>query len=71
MHNLEYVIEYEMREILWDFQLRTDHLITARRPDLVIFNKKIMHLIVDFAVPVYHRNKLNEREKKDKYLDLT
>ena len=27
--------------------------------------------IVDFAVPVDHRIKLKEYEKKDKYLDLT
>ena len=26
---------------------------------------------MDFAVPAYHRVKLKESEKKDKYLDLT
>ena len=48
-----------------------DHLIPARRPDLIIINKKKRTCkIVDFAVPVDHRIKLKECEKKDKYLDL-
>ena len=47
----------------------------ARRPDLIIIinnNKKKERIckIVDFAVPADHRIKLNECEKKDKYLDL-
>ena len=50
----------------------TDHLISARRPDLIIINKKKRTCkIVDFAVPADHRIKLKECEKKDKYLDLT
>ncbi len=32
--------------------------------------KKRICKIVDFAVPAYHRIKLKECEKKDKYLDL-
>ena len=49
----------------------TDHLISARRPDLIIINiKKGICKIVDSAVPADHRIKLKESEKKDKYLDL-
>ena len=48
---------------------QTDHLISARRPDLVIKKKRTCK-IVNFAVPVEHRVKLKENEKKDKYLDL-
>ena len=49
----------------------TDHLISARRPDLTIINKrKRTCRIVDFAVQAEHRIKLKECEKKDKYLDL-
>ena len=41
------------------------------RPDLIIINKKKwIRKIVDFAVPVNHKIKLKEYEKKDKYLDL-
>ena len=48
-----------------------DHLISARRPDLIIINKKKRTgKIGDFAVPADHRIKLEECEKKDKYLDL-
>ena len=56
---------------LWDFDIQTHHLITARRPDLIIINKKKRTCkIVDFAVPADHRIKLKESEKKDKYRDL-
>ena len=61
-------------KLLWDFDIHTDHLISARRPDLIIINKKKkkkrIWKIVDFAVPADHRIKLKECEKKDKYLDL-
>ena len=54
-----------------DFDIQTDHLILAKRPDLIIiYKKKRTCKIVDFAVPVYHRIKLKECEKKDKYFDL-
>ena len=44
----------------------------ARRLDLIIINKKKRTCkIVDFAVPVDHRIKLKECEKKNKYLDLS
>ena len=51
--------------------IHTDHLISARRPDLIIINKKkrICKNIV-FAFAADHRIKLKECEKKDKYLDL-
>ena len=38
MHNPESVVE--KHKILWDFEIQTVHLISARRPDLVIVNKK-------------------------------
>ena len=51
--------------------MQTDHLISTRRPDLIIINKKRrIYKNVDFAVPADHRIKLKECEKKDKYLDL-
>ena len=36
----ESVPENEMHQILLGFEIQTDHLISARRPDLVIINKK-------------------------------
>ena len=41
MHNPESVLENETQKILWDFEIQSDNLISARRPNLVIvYNKK-------------------------------
>ena len=39
-HNLESVLENEMNKILSDFEIQTDHLISARQPNIVTVNKK-------------------------------
>ena len=71
MHNPAPVLENATHKLLWDFNIQTDHLIPARRPDLIINNKKRRTCkIVDFVVPADHRIKLKECEKKDKYVDL-
>ena len=71
MHNPAPVLENNTHKLLWDFDIHTDHLISARRPDLIIINKKKRTCkIVDFAVQADHRIKLKECEKKDKYLDF-
>ena len=71
MHNPAPVLENTTHKLLWDFNIQTDHLIPARRPDLIIINKKKRTCkIVDFAVPTDHTIKLKEFEKKEKYLDL-
>ena len=71
MHNSAPVLENDTHKLLWDFNTQTDHLIPARRPELIIINKKKKKKrtckIVDFAVPADHRIKLKEYEKKDKY----
>ena len=72
MHNTAPILENVTHKLLWDFNTQTDHLIPARRPDLIIINKKKKRTckIVHFAVPADHRIKLKECEKRDKYLDL-
>ena len=40
MHNQESVVENETYKLLSDFEIQTDHLISTRRPDLVIVNKE-------------------------------
>ena len=71
MHNPESVLENDRHKILWDFEIQTDHLISARRPDLMIIDKKERtSWIVDFAVPAKHRVRLKGCEKSNKYLDL-
>ena len=39
-HEPERLLESEDYKILWDFSIRTDHVIEARRPDLVVVDKK-------------------------------
>ena len=72
MNNPAPVLENDTHELLWDFDVQTDHLISAGRPDLMIINKKKKGIckIIDFAPPADNRIKLKESEKKDKYLDL-
>ena len=52
-------------ELLWDFNIQMDHLISARRPDLVNINqKKRTYRIVDFAVLADLRERSKESENK-------
>ena len=71
MHNSESVLENETHNIWGDFEIQTDHLISARWP----VNKKKRERektcrIVNFAFPADHRVKLKESGKRDKYQDL-
>ena len=72
MHNPASVLDNDTHKLLWDFGIQTDHLISARRPDLIIINNKKERTckIVVFTVPADHGIKLREKEKKDKYRDL-
>ena len=66
MHNPAPVLENNTHKLIWDFDIHTDHLISARRPDLIIINKKKRTCkIVDFAVPADHSIKLKKHEKMD------
>ena len=61
----------EWHKLLLDFDKQTDHLISARKSDLIVINKKKRtRKIGDFAVPADHRIKLKESEQKDKYIEL-
>ena len=40
MHNPAPVLENNTHKRPWDFDIQTDHLISARRPDLIIINNK-------------------------------
>ena len=73
MHNSGSIRVSERHKLLLDLDIETNHLISARRPDLIIINqkkKKITHKIIYFAVPADHRAKLKESEKKDMNIDL-
>ena len=67
MHNPAPVRENDTHKPQWEIDIHTDHLILARRLDLIIINKKKwICKIIDFAVPVDYRIKPKECEKKDK-----
>ena len=40
MHNPTPILENYTNKLQWDFDIHTDHLISVRRPDLIIINKK-------------------------------
>ena len=54
-----------------DFEVITDHLLSARRLDLELKkqNKRTCRLVY-FVVPAEHRVKIKESENVDKYLEL-
>ena len=62
-------LENETHKFLWDFDIQTDYLISARRPDLIIINnnkKKRACKIVNFAIPTDHSKIERKRKKKKK-----
>ena len=70
-HEPESVLENEDYKILWDFSIQTDHVIEARRPDLVVVHKKERSCkIIDFAVPGDSRIEEKEKDKIEKIQDL-
>ena len=71
MHIPASVLENDTHKLRCYFDIQTDHLILARRPDLIIINnKERVCKIVDFAVTTDHRIKPKEFENKDKYPDF-
>ena len=58
-------------KILWNFSSQADHVIEARRPGLVVVDKKGRTCkIMDFAVPGDSRIEEKEKEKLEEYQDL-
>ena len=75
MHNPEFNRENKTHKLLWDSKTQTDHLILARRPDLVIVKRKKKEKtrtcrIMDIALLRNHRVKIKESKKRDKYRDF-
>ena len=71
LHEPDSVLENEDYKILWDLSIQTNHVIEARRPDLVVVDKKERSCkITDFAVPGDSRIEEKEKDKIEKYQDL-
>ena len=70
-HEPEKVVENDSSKILWDVTIQTDHVIEARRPDMVIIDKtKYEYKIIDFACPFDSRIEEREKYKMKGYDDL-
>ena len=53
-----------------DFSIQTDHVIEARRPDLIVGFKERSCKIIDFAVTRDSRIEEKEKDKIEKYQNL-
>ena len=53
-----------------EFSIQTDHVIEARRPDLVVVDKERSCKIIDFVVPGDSRIEEKEKDKIEKYQEL-
>ena len=50
-HESESVVENDGLKLLWDVNIQCDHIIEARRPDIVVINKQEKScLIIDIAI---------------------
>ena len=64
-------MENEKYKIFWDMTIQCDHVIEARRPDIVVVEKENNKaILVDIASPSDHRVYEKEGEKIEKYQDL-
>ena len=69
-HMLEGAVENEEVKVLWDINVHCDNMIEARRPDLIVIDKKKQKgIIIDIAVPADVRVGEKEREKVKKYCE--
>ena len=58
------ILGKKMNEISWDFEIKTEHPIPARKPNLVdVFKKKLAYQQADFATPADKGIKIKESEK--------
>jgi len=65
------VVENDDIKLIWDINIQCDNIIEARRPDLILVDKKGKScVIVDIAVPGDCRVREKELEKIEKYQNL-
>ena len=62
-HVPETVLENHDYKLLWDYNIQTDHKISARRPDLVVIMQEQTCQVIDIAVPEDTAVKPKEEEK--------
>ena len=70
-HRAAAVLESDDVKILWDFNIWCDRKIEARRPDIVVVEKKNSETkLIDITIPGDLRVRDREAEKIQKYQDL-
>ena len=60
-----------MNKIIRGVEIRTDHVIQARRRKIEVIKKKMISCLVDFVFPLNHIVYIKKNENRDKYLNLT
>ena len=66
MHNPASVLENDIHKLLWDFNIQIDHLISTRRPGLIIINKKKENLQnCRLYCPGWPQNKTRKNVKRE------
>ena len=70
-HKPASAVENDRVEILWDFNIQTDHVIQHRRPDIVALYKTEKKCCrIDIAVPGDKRIELKEQQKVVNYSEI-
>ena len=70
-HVPEGAVENEEIKVLWDINIQCDNLIEARRPDLIVIDKKEQKgIIIDIAVSADVGVEGKEKEQVEKYQNL-
>ena len=65
------IVENDSVKILWDFNIFVDHIISARRPDIVVIDKcASLITLIDISFPADKHISAKEEEKLSKYQDL-
>ena len=63
--------ETDKTKVLWDFNIECDHVVEARRPDIMVEGKEDRFCkVIDVAVPADCRVNAKESEEIEKYQDL-
>ena len=71
VHCPEGVVEDDDAKLIWDIYIQCDNVMEARRPDLILVDKKAKScVIIDVAVPGDCRIREKEIEKIEKYQNL-
>ena len=70
-HQPETFTKNDSCKLLWDFSIQTDHVIQARRPDVILIDKEKKECkIIDFAIPYDSWVNAKEMKKTENYQDL-